>query len=123
MYEIKFARLRPDAKIPSKRDEDSDYDLYACFDEEDFIIPALSTAFIPTGIVSALERYLDFTQEGYMTKMTPAQAMKILSVAAQDPGTEATSMTQYSVIYNAQDASATVWLHQDYATAYRLTMD
>ena len=53
MYEIKFARLRPDAKIPSKRDEDSDYDLYACFDEEEFVIPALSTAFIPTGIVSA----------------------------------------------------------------------
>ena len=70
-----------------------------------------------------MERYLDFTQEGYMTKMTPAQAMKILSVAAQDPGTEATSMTQYSVIYNAQDASATVWLQQDYATSYSLTIE
>ena len=53
MYEIKFARLRPNAVIPSKRDEDSDYDLYACFDEEGFVIPPLCTAFIPTGIVSA----------------------------------------------------------------------
>ena len=53
MYEIKFARLRPNAVIPSKRDEDSDYDLYACFDEEEFVIPPLSTALIPTGIVSA----------------------------------------------------------------------
>ena len=53
MYEIKFARFRPNAVIPSKRDEDSDYDLYACFDEEEFVIPPLSTAFIPTGIVSA----------------------------------------------------------------------
>ena len=53
MYEIKFARLRPNAVIPSKRDEDSDYDLYACFDEEEFVIPPLSTAFIPPGIVSA----------------------------------------------------------------------
>ena len=53
MYEIKFARLRPNAVIPSKRDEDSDYDLYACFDEEEFVISPLSTAFIPTGIVSA----------------------------------------------------------------------
>ena len=75
-----------------------------------------------TGIVSALERYIDFTQESYITKMTPSQAMKILSVAAQDPGTEATSMTQYSVIYNAQDASATVWLQQDYTKAYTLTL-
>lgn len=75
------------------------------------------------GMVCALERYIDFTREDYVTRMTEAQAMRILSVAAQDPGTEATSMTQYSVIYNAQDASATVWLHQDYATAYRLTMD
>ena len=76
-----------------------------------------------TGIVSALERYVDFSQEDYVTRMTEAQAMRILSVAAQDPGTEATSMTQYSVIYNAQDAGATVWLNQDYTTAYRLTMD
>ena len=76
-----------------------------------------------TGIVSALERYVDFSQENYVTRMTEAQAMRILSVAAQDPGTEATSMTQYSVIYNAQDAGATVWLNQDYTTAYRLTMD
>lgn len=76
-----------------------------------------------TGIVSALERYIDFTQERYKTMMTQAQAMKILSVAAQDPGTEATSMTQYSVIYNAQEASATLWLQQDYATAYRLTIE
>ena len=39
MYEIRFARLREGAVIPSKRDEDSDYDLYACFDEEEFVIP------------------------------------------------------------------------------------
>ncbi|MDD6050146.1 MAG: linear amide C-N hydrolase [Clostridiales bacterium] len=75
-----------------------------------------------TGMVSALERYIDFTQEGYMTKMTPAQAMRILSVAAQDPGTEATSMTQYSVIYDAQHGSATVWLGQDYETSYNLSI-
>lgn len=75
------------------------------------------------GIVSALERYIDFSQENYITKMTQTQAMRILSVAAQDPSTEATSMTQYSVIYNAQDASATIWLHQDYDTAYNLVVE
>ena len=76
-----------------------------------------------TGIVNALERYVDFSLESCMAKMTQTQAMRILSVAAQDPGTEATSMTQYSVIYNAQDVSATVWLNQDYSTAYHLTID
>ncbi|MGN1406554.1 MAG: linear amide C-N hydrolase [Erysipelotrichaceae bacterium] len=75
------------------------------------------------GIVSALERYIDLSEENYITKMTQTQAMRILSVAAQDPGTEATSMTQYSVIYNAQEKCATVWLHQDYDTAYHLTIE
>lgn len=76
-----------------------------------------------TGIVSALERYIDLSQESYITKMTQTQAMRILSVAAQDPSTEATSMTQYSVIYNSQDASATVWLHQDYDKVYHLGIE
>ena len=49
--------------------------------------------------------------------------MRILSVAAQDPGTEATSMTQYSVIYDAQHGCATVWLNQDYGTAYTIAME
>ena len=31
MHKILFAKLREDAVIPTKRDEDSDYDLYACF--------------------------------------------------------------------------------------------
>ena len=76
-----------------------------------------------TGIVSAMERYIDFSLESCLSKMTKTQAMRILSVAAQDPGTEATSMTQYSVIYNAQELSATVWLQQDYATAYQLAIE
>ncbi len=58
MYEIKFAKLKPNAVIPTKRDEDSDYDLYACFDEEEMIIPAFSTGFIPTGIISAFDENL-----------------------------------------------------------------
>ncbi len=75
------------------------------------------------GMVSALERYIDFTQEDYITKMTPEQALRILSVAAQDPGTEATSMTQYSIIYDAQHGCATLWLGQDYATSYTISLE
>lgn len=79
-----------------------------------------------TGIVSALERYIDFTDPDYATKMTtrmtPEQAMRILSVAAQDPGTEATSMTQYSMIYDAKNLTAKVCLHQDYDIVYTITL-
>lgn len=53
MIKIRFAKLRPEAIIPSKRDEDSDFDLYACFEEEELIIPPFETRLIPTGIASA----------------------------------------------------------------------
>ena len=70
MYEIRFARLREGAVIPSKREEDSDYDLYACFEEEEFVIPALSTRLIPTGLVSAFDKSLGvkFEERGSNTK-------------------------------------------------------
>ena len=70
MYTIQFAKLRPGAKIPSKRDEDSDYDLYACFDEEEFVIPAFSTCLVPTGLISAFDASLGvkFEERGSNTK-------------------------------------------------------
>ena len=70
MYAIRVARLREGAVIPSKRDEDSDYDLYACFEEEEFVIPALSTRLIPTGLVSAFDKSLGvkFEERGSNTK-------------------------------------------------------
>ena len=70
MYTIEFARLRPGAVIPTKRDEDSDYDLYACFDEEEFVIPAFSTRLIPTGLISAFAPNLGvkFEERGSNTK-------------------------------------------------------
>ena len=70
MYEIRFARLREGAVIPSKREEDSDYDLYACFEEEEFVIPAFSTRLIPTGLVSAFDKSLGvkFEERGSNTK-------------------------------------------------------
>ena len=70
MYEIRFARLREVAVIPSKREEDSDYDLYACFEEEEFVIPAFSTRLIPTGLVSAFDKSLGvkFEERGSNTK-------------------------------------------------------
>lgn len=50
---IKFAKVHPNAKIPSKRKEDAALDLYACFDEDWIRIDPLSSKLIPTGIASA----------------------------------------------------------------------
>ena len=50
---IKFAKVRPDAKIPSKRDEDMGFDIYACFDEDYIVINPHETKLVPTGIASA----------------------------------------------------------------------
>ena len=70
MNSISFAKLREGAVIPSKRDEDSDYDLYACFDGEEFIIPAFSTGLVPTGLISAFDKSLGvkFEERGSNTK-------------------------------------------------------
>ena len=70
MDKIMFAKLREGAVIPSKRDEDSDYDLYACFDEEEMVIPPFSTAYVPTGIISAFDDTLGvrFEERGSNTK-------------------------------------------------------
>ncbi len=50
---IYFAKLKEDAKIPTKRPEDAGYDIYACFEEEFILIYPNETKLIPTGIVSA----------------------------------------------------------------------
>jgi dUTP pyrophosphatase len=52
---VKFAKVRPDAKIPSKRDEDMGFDIYACFDEDHIVIEPHETKLIPTGIASACD--------------------------------------------------------------------
>jgi dUTP pyrophosphatase len=53
METIKFAKVKPNAIIPSKREEDAGFDVYACFDEDNLIIQPHETKLIPTGIASA----------------------------------------------------------------------
>ena len=53
MEELIFAKVRPDAKIPTKREEDAGRDLYPCFDEDFIIIQPLKTKMITTGIATA----------------------------------------------------------------------
>lgn len=53
IVDIKFAKVHPNAIIPSKRDEDMGFDIYACFDEDYIAIKPHETKLIPTGIASA----------------------------------------------------------------------
>ena len=48
-----FARVKEDAKIPSKIEENGGYDIYACFEEDYIAIPPHEIALIPTGIASS----------------------------------------------------------------------
>jgi dUTP pyrophosphatase len=50
--ELYFAKVKPSAIIPSKRDEDAAYDIYACFDDDYLVIPPHKTILIPTGIAT-----------------------------------------------------------------------
>ena len=50
---IYFAKVKPNAIIPSKIPTNAGYDVYACFDEDYMIIQPHTTEMIPTGIASA----------------------------------------------------------------------
>ena len=49
---IYFAKIRPDVIIPSKKEEDAGYDIYANFGEDYIVIPPHKTKAIPTGLAS-----------------------------------------------------------------------
>lgn len=53
VVEVKFAKVHPNAIIPSKRDEDMGFDIYACFDDDYIVINPHETKLIPTGIASS----------------------------------------------------------------------
>ena len=52
--EILFAKVRKDAIIPSKEEENAGYDIYPCFEEDSMIILPHTTKLVPTGIACAL---------------------------------------------------------------------
>ena len=53
MDQIYFCRVKEEADIPYKRDEDGAFDLYACFDEQTMLLEPQTSKLIPTGIASA----------------------------------------------------------------------
>ena len=63
---IYFAKVRPDAKIPTREVWNAGVDIYPCFDEEYMIIPPYSTVLVPTGIASAIpvDYYIQIYERG-----------------------------------------------------------
>lgn len=53
MINVFFAKVNEDAVIPTKRDEDGCYDVYANFEEEYIAIQPHQIKLIPTGLASA----------------------------------------------------------------------
>ena len=71
MFELKdndllFAKVKPNAIIPTKEKENAGYDIYACFDEDFIVIPAHETRLIPTGIAATVsdKYYLQVHERG-----------------------------------------------------------
>ena len=64
--DLVFAKVNPNAIIPTKEKENAGYDIYACFDEDYIIIPPHSTKLIPTGIAAAVsdKYYLQVHERG-----------------------------------------------------------
>lgn len=52
---VKFAKVKPGAQIPTKRDEDAGFDIYANFEEDWVEIPPHENRLISTGIASAFD--------------------------------------------------------------------
>ena len=51
--QLYIAKVRPDAIVPTKREEDAGYDIYANFKGDTLVIPSLTTFPVPTGIAIA----------------------------------------------------------------------
>lgn len=69
--DLLFAKVNPNAIVPTKEKENAGYDIYACFDEDYLIIPPHSTKLVPTGIASAIsdKYYLGVAERGSTGKI------------------------------------------------------
>ena len=69
--DLYFAKVNPNAIIPTKEKENAGYDIYACFDDDYLIIPPHSTKLVPTGIASAIsdKYYLGVAERGSTGKI------------------------------------------------------
>ncbi len=52
---IYWAKVKEDAIIPNKREEDAGYDLYPCFEQDYMEIQSLETKLVPLGVATAFD--------------------------------------------------------------------
>jgi len=64
--EIKFAKVRKTAVIPTKEKYNAGFDIYPCFDEPYIIIEPQTTVLVPTGIASVIPEnfYMQIQERG-----------------------------------------------------------
>lgn len=64
--EILWAKIKKNAIIPTKENENAGYDIYACFDGDFIDIPINTTKLIPTGLACAMNEkyYLQIEERG-----------------------------------------------------------
>lgn len=75
---IFFSRLRDDAVVPSKIDENGGYDVYCVFDEDEIIIPPNTIHKFNTGICSAFSS--KYVLIGYERGSTGTKGMAVRSM-------------------------------------------
>ena len=64
MDKLYWAKVKEEAILPTKREEDAGYDLYPCFEEDYLRIDPLTTKLVPLGVASAFDsRYVMFLKE------------------------------------------------------------
>lgn len=80
--QLRFAKVRSTAKIPTRADENAGYDIYADFEQPEMILPPHSTTLVPTGIASALSN--DYYLQVYERGSTGSKGMKY-SAGVIDP--------------------------------------
>lgn len=64
--QILFAKLKKEAIIPTKQEDNAGYDIYPCFDEDGVTILPGETKMIPTGIGSVIPKgyYMQIQERG-----------------------------------------------------------
>lgn len=121
--QIIFAKVKSDAIIPSKLDENAGYDIYACFEDNVMIIPAHETKMIPTGIASACspDFYFQLQERGSTGTKGIAQRCGVIDSGYRNewfvPVTNTKNKTLYiSKLFNKYEEDE-VSIHYPYSKA------
>lgn len=66
MNKIQFAKVSPNAIIPSREEDNAGLDVYCCFQEDYMIVKSSETRLIPTGIASIIPKnyYIQIQERG-----------------------------------------------------------